>query len=333
MTVESFRDLNRIAHGFQAAKALLAAVKLDLFTAIDGGCSAAEAARRIDADPRALALLLNALVAIGLVTLDGETYENGPVAASFLVAGESYRGHIFRHIDHCWDGWSGLEEAVRHGGPVAPGEEKSLGRDEVATRDFIRGMDDVTRELAPEVAGRFSLGSAGTLLDVGGGPGTYAMAFLEANPSLRQVTLFDLPGALEVARERLGLRGLLDRVRLLPGDALTDPFPAPVDAVWISQLIHSMDEEGVRLLLKKGWDALAPGGVLAVHDFFLDPGKTSPPQAALFGVHMLVMTAAGRTYSTSEVAAWLAAAGAPGAQVLQAGPDTRIVHVRRPLKD
>ena len=54
-------------------KILLTAVKLDVFSALDGrGRTAAEAAEKLGADVRALELLLNALVAIRLLSKTGD---------------------------------------------------------------------------------------------------------------------------------------------------------------------------------------------------------------------------------------------------------------------
>jgi ubiquinone/menaquinone biosynthesis C-methylase UbiE len=330
MKIESFRDLQRLAHGFQMAKVFFTANDLDLFSRLGEGREAAELAYELQVDGRALGLLLNALVALGLLSKEGEQYRNAPVAEEFLAGGEGYRGSIFKHIHHCWTGWSGLPEVLRSGRPAESTEAAILGEKEEWTRDFIRGMDDVTRDLAPQVVRQLDLDEARVLLDVGGGPGTYAAAFLEAHPNLREVRLFDLPSALEVGREKLASRGMLDRVRLLPGDFHRNELGSGIDAIWISQVFHSQDEEGCRMLIEKAWRALNPGGQLMVHEFLLDKAKTSPMTAALFAVHMLVMTEGGRSYSGPEIAGWMAEQGFEEPQVLKVSEDTGVVVGRRP---
>lgn len=329
MKIETFRDLQRLAHGFQAAKVFFTANDLDLFSRLREGREAADLAYELKVDARALGILLNALVALDILRKEGELYRNAPVAAEFLSGGEGYRGSIFKHIHHCWEGWNELPEVLRSGHPAIARESEILGEKEDRTRDFIRGMDDVTRELAPQVVRQLDLGDARTLLDVGGGPGTYAAAFLEHHPNLQEARIFDLPGALEVGREKLAARGMLDRVRLLPGDFYRNEFGSGVDAIWISQVFHSQDEEGCRMLIEKAARALHPGGMLMVHEFLLDEEKTSPMTAALFSVHMLVMTEGGRSYSGSEIAGWMAEQGFEETQLLKVSEDTGVVLGRK----
>jgi len=65
----------------------------------------------------------------------------------------------------------------------------------------------------------------------------------------------------------------------------------------------------VRRLVALCRRALAPGGRLLVHDFFLEPDRTAPRSAAVFSLHMLVVTGRGRSYSWDEMETLLAAGG------------------------
>jgi len=328
MKPQSFRDLMRLVHGFESAKILLVANDLDLFRHLDTGRSAAELAAALKVEPRALELLMNALVAVGLLEKGADGYRNAPVAAAWLGSAH-YRGHIFRHIHHCWESWNDLAGVLRRGGPEQVRESAILHEHEAWNRDFIRGMDDVTLELAPQVAAQLDLGMARSLLDVGGGPGTYARALLSAHPRLESVTLFDLPFALAVADERLAGFARRDDVRLVPGDFQQDPLGSGFDAVWISQVLHSQDEAGCRALLGKAARALNAGGRLVVHEFLLDDSRTGPLTAALFAVHMRVMTAGGRAYSGAEIAGWMRECGLVEIEVRKVSDETGIVQGRK----
>jgi len=329
MKPENFRDLMRLVHGFESAKILLVANDLELFRRLDRERGAADVAGELSVNPRALELLMNALTALGLLEKTGNLYRNTPVAAEYL-AGDSYRGHIFRHIHHCWDSWNDLAGVVRRGAPDLVRESVILHDEEAWNRDFIRGMDDVTRELAPQVVAQLDLAGARRLLDIGGGPGTYARAFLTTHPQLAEVTIFDLPFALAVAREWLGGFDRRDDIRLIAGDFYQDAFGDGFDAIWISQVLHSQDEAGCRMLFAKAVQALAPGGRLFVHEFLLDDSRTSPLTAALFAVHMLVMTAGGRAYSGAEIADWMRECGLIDIEIRKVSDDTGVVQGRKP---
>ena len=329
--ITSFRDIQRLAGGFQASKIFLTANDLGLFTAIgDEGRSAAELAETLQVNPRALGLLLNALAAIGLLSREGDLFVNHPVVYEHLGDLETYRGAIFRHIHHCWEAWNHLPEVVRTGRPDFIAEENALGDDDEWTRDFIRGMNDVTKELAPHVVPQLGLEEARVLLDVGGGPGTYAAAFQQAWPNLTEVMIFDLPESLAIGREHLQQWGLADRVSFHPGDFHAVPLPSGADAIWLSQVLHSQNEAGCRSLIGKMFAALNPGGRLLIHEFLLNDDLVSPPLAAIFAVHMLVMTDGGRTYSGAELGAWMREVGFVDVEILKVSDDTAVVAARKP---
>lgn len=329
MKPQTFRDLMRMVHGFEAAKILLVANDLDLFCQLGEGRTADELANSLDVDARALALVLNALAALKVLEKEGELFRNTMFSARYL-AGEDHRGHILRHVHHCWDSWNDLAGVLRRGAPDRARETLMLHDEEAWNRDFIRGMDDVTRDLAPQVVPQLDLSGARTLLDVGGGPGTYARLFLETFSQLEAVTIFDLPLTLKVARERLQDFPRKEDVRLLEGDFDRDALGCGYDAVWISQVFHAQDEAGCRMLIDKSWQALNSGGQLIVHEFLLDETKTAPLTAALFAVHMLVMTDGGRSYSGQEVAGWLKARGFVAVEVKSVSDDTGVVRGLKP---
>ena len=106
MPIESFRDLMRLIHGFEAAKIVLVANDLDLFSRLGSGRGAAELAAELGVDGRALGLLMNALVALGLLEKENGRFRNAPPAETFLVRGEKWRGSILRHLHHCWEAWN-----------------------------------------------------------------------------------------------------------------------------------------------------------------------------------------------------------------------------------
>ena len=181
-------------------------------------------------------------------------------------------------------------------------------RDETEVRAFICGMDALARDLAPQVAPKLKLAGVRHLLDLGGGPATYAITFARMNPEMK-ATVFDLPGPIKIARENIARHGLDARIDTMAGNFLKDDIGSGYDFIWISQILHSHNEEQCRRIIKQAVVALVPGGRLAIQDFFVNPDGCTPPGAALFGVHMLAVTPRGRAYTAGEVAEWLAEAG------------------------
>jgi len=329
-----FEQIMSMARGFQVAKLLMVAVDLGLFDFLAEPQSAVETAAWLKADPRATGIFLNGLAALGLLDKRGDNFQNRELASRYLVRGsENYRGAIVKHIEHTWErGWEDLKETVRVGHPPAVETEKWVDgrpeRDEGEVRAFIWGMHAIARDLAPRVAAKLDLKGVRRLLDLGGGPATYAINFAQANPGL-QVTVFDLPMPIEIAKENIAQNGLTDRVGTLAGNFLQDDIGTGYDFIWVSQILHSHDEGQCQLIIAKAVAALNPGGTLAIQDFYLNADGASPTGAAMFGVHMLAVTPRGRAYTHGEVAEWMQAAGLVAPEFMQSGMDASILVAKK----
>jgi len=292
---------------FWPSRAVLTAAELDVFNVlVHGRKTAAEVARQVKADERGTELLLNALAGLGMLEKRGERFTNAPAALeSFVKGSPRYMGDMLMHAARLWESWSRLTEAVRTGkparGPVwGPAEAEG----------FALAMHNNALQCAPVAAQILKplLGSRRSLLDVGGGPGTYSVFFAKTNPKLC-CTVLDLPATLKVTRRVVEQFGLSNRISLFPCDYKKEAMPSGYDAAWLSHVIHSEDEGGNRRLVAKAFGALNPGGLILIQDFVLNEARTAPVSNALFALNMLVNTPAGRTYTAREIGGWLKKAG------------------------
>jgi SAM-dependent methyltransferase len=329
-----FGQIMSMVRGFQVAKMLMVAVDLGVFDFLAEPKSAVQTAAWLKADPRATGIFLNGLVGLELLDKNGDNFKNSALAARYLVQGsENYRGAIVKHIEHTWDrGWNDLKQTILVGHPSEVETEKWVDgrpeRDEDSVRAFIWGMHAIARDLAPKVAAMLDFTGVRRLLDLGGGPATYAITFAQANPELK-ATVFDLPMPIEIARENIANNGLTERVDTLAGNFLKDDIGTGYDFIWISQILHSQDEAQSQFIIAKAVAALNPGGTLAIQDFYLNPDGVSPTGAAMFGVHMLAVTPRGRAYTHNEVAAWMQAAGLAAPEFLESGMDASILVAKK----
>lgn len=299
--------LAQTIRAFQESRAVLTAVELDVFTVVEAGATASDAAAKIGADARATELLLNALVAAGLLQKDGDLFRNTPIAARHLSAhGKDDNRAAIMHTAHLWNTWSTLTDSVRRGtaAPLKDMEE----RGDQWTVPFIAAMHRNATDRASAVVHAVGVANARRMLDVGGGSGAYAIAFAQANPQLF-VDVLDLETVLPIADGHIEQAGLSHRVRTRAGDLRTEQLGCDYDVVFVSAICHMLDETGNRDLLRRCYEALAPNGRVVVQDFILEADKTSPKTAALFSLNMLVGTRAGRSYSEPEYAGWMEAAG------------------------
>lgn len=300
-------ELTNTVRAFMESRVILSAVELDLFTAVGGGATAAAVAAELHTDRRATETFLNAVTSLGLLEKQGDIFRNTPMAARYLAAGGADDSRMaLMHIVGLWTRWSTMTDCVRAGTSV--GYREVTERDAAATAAFIAAMHSNAAVRAPLVVRAVGTENVRRLLDLGGGSGAYAIAFAQADPDLR-ADLFDLPDVLPIAGGHIADAGLNDRIGLRPGDMRKDDFGGGYDLVLLSAICHMYSPDENRRLLEKAFRALEPGGRLVIQDFILDPDKTSPRQAALFALNMLVGTPAGGTYNRTEYAGWLESVG------------------------
>jgi len=301
-------QLLEIVRAFQPACVIMAAADLDLFTALnERPMNASGLAEAVQADPRATTILLDALVALGLLEKSGDTYSTVPDAARLL--GEGAPGNVLaavRHQANCLRRWGQLAHVVRQGTPAE--RMPSIRGDAADCESFIGAMNDFTASVAPGIVARLESVKFDRLLDVGGASGTWTGAFLRAVPEATAV-LFDLPEVIPLARQRLTAAGLVDRVTLVGGDYNIDPLPAGADFAWLSAVAHQNSRVQNRALYSRIYAALASGGTLVIRDIVMDSSRTVPPAGALFAVNMLVATEGGNSYTFEEFRDDLARAG------------------------
>jgi SAM-dependent methyltransferase len=301
-------DLLQLSGGYWATCALHSAVKLDLFSDLDRSVRTAEEVAQLrNSDPRGTAMLLDALTSLGFLEKRGMTYTSTPFSSEFLSrTSERYMGHIIMHHHHLMSGWAHLHESVQSGGPIR--ERVSHGDDESVRESFLMGMFNLASLLAPRIAQAVDLSGYRRLLDLGGGPGTYAIHFCFANPEMTAV-VYDLPTTRSFAENTVARFDLSGRIAFSPGDYHADPVPTGFDAAWLSHILHADGPVACAALLRKTVQALEPGGVLLVQEFILDDAKDGPQFPALFSLNMLLGTDAGQSYSQGELAEMLKEAG------------------------
>ncbi len=287
------------------AFALHAAVKLDVFTALVGKeLTAPELAAELGCSERGMEPLLNALVAMDLLIKGGKLFRNAPLSETYLDRNkQSYVGHIIMHHHFLVEGWSRLADAVKTGQPV----ETESGDEELERESFLMGMFNLAHAIAPSIADSVELADRGHLLDLGGGPGTHAVFFCLAYPNLK-ATVFDRATTEPFAKEIFRRYGVEKRISFAAGDFHTDPFPEGFDVAWLSQILHSNTPDECRALIEKTAAVLEPGGMMLIHDFFLDEDMTSPLFPAIFSLNMLINNY-GRSYSEDETRVMMAEAG------------------------
>jgi acetylserotonin N-methyltransferase len=275
-----------LIEAFRRSKTMFAAVELGIF---DG---------KRPADCRELPRLLEACVALGLLTKQGDDYANTPEADRYLRADspDTMAGYI-RYSNHVlYPMWANLEDALHEGthrwkqtfgldGPLF----SHFFRTEDAMREFLQGMHGFGQLSSPAVAAAFDLSRFEHFVDLGGATGHLAQAVGERYPGMR-TTVFDLPGVARIFPH------------VVAGDFFEDPLP-PADLYGLGRILHDWSEEKIQRLLKKIYGSLPAGGALLIAEKLLE----NVP-AHMQSLNMLIVTE-GRERTAEEYAVLLLAAG------------------------
>jgi SAM-dependent methyltransferase len=206
-----------------------------------------------------------------------------------------------------------LVNVLRTGKPANWGSQqtdkdwhKSMETEDFATQ-FTAAMDCRGVYLAQAVAKSIDLSGHRHLLDIAGGSGIYACSLVTHYPQLT-ATVFEKPPVDRIATGAIANRGCSEKVRVVTGDMLSAPLPTNADAHLLSNVLHDWDIPVVMQLLKTSFDALVPGGVVMVHDAFLNAEKNGPLHVAEYSV-LLMHSSEGRCYSVREMETYLTEAG------------------------
>lgn len=300
--------LQKMAQAYWESAALMAAVELEIFTAIAHGhdtiptVSEATGISRRNAER-----LLTVLVAMTLLTREGERFANAPDVQRFLVKdGERYAGPWILFTKPRWEAFGRLSDRLRDR------EEKRLGAYVSITVEDARRYHAATYSIGMGAARLFSrsvdLTGRKLMLDLGGGSGAYSIVATKTFPGLKAIVL-DLPPVTVVADEYIAANGAADRVSTLPGDFTQTPFPGNVDLVVMASNLPQYEPDLIRLVVGKAFASLVPGGEMHLIGETLHDDRRGPLSAALWGLNEAVQGSTGLAHTESEVKEYLQGAG------------------------
>jgi hypothetical protein len=323
--------------GFWGPKVLLSAVELGVFTELaQGPADLATLTRRLGLHPRSARDFLDALVALGLLTRDGDCYANTPETDSFLDrAKPSYVGGVLEMANaRLYGFWGHLTEALRTGQPqneskADPGASpfQALYADPARLRSFLRGMTGISLGAARAIAQKFPWRDYRTFVDVGGAQGAVPVQVALAHPHLAGAN-FDLPVVGPIFQEYAASFGLGQRLRFLPGDFFKDPLPR-ADVLVMGHILHDWDLEQKKALIARAYAALPPGGALLVYEALIDDERRHNAFGLLMSLNMLIESRGGFDYTGADCRGWLGEAGFRRSWVEHlVGPDSMVVAVK-----
>ena len=310
------RALFDLCAGFVYSQVLLACVRLRVFDMLlEGPQTIVVLARRMSLSTDAAARLLRAAASLRLVEPRGrERFGLGSLGAA-LVGNPA----VVAMIEHHALLYADLQDPVAllraerpdtalsrywpYAGTAATSHDLSAER--VAAYSALMSVSQPL--IAEDVLDAYPLGRHRSLLDIGGGEGTFLRAAARRAPGLRMI-LFDLPAVAARAQAQIAAAGLAERAAVVGGDFLSDPLPQGADIASLIRVLHDHDDASVLAILRAARRALPETGTLLVAEPMSGTPGAEPIGDAYFGLYLLAM-GRGRPRTPEEYDSLLRAAG------------------------
>ena len=272
-TLDHYQELmtiNATAHVLRTGR------QIGLFEELaKGQKTLAELAELLSVSPPRLSMLIETLIAIGII----EQYDDDLALSSTARLLCQYDADL---DDSTWDQ---LVDTLRRK-PSSETENVSVPQerfDSIAATQWVhtpaamQAAEILDMGVSDDAVNIDSDGSTTpqSLLDLGCGSAVWSCAMGFRDPSL-QITAIDTPPALVAAESTATSIGLGERFRTEAGDVLDSPLPeSEYDWVVIAQRLHALSPDQISQVLGRAYGTLRQGGTLVVIDSFRGPNRPS----------------------------------------------------------
>lgn len=310
------------------AFAMLAGMQLDVFTHLkDGPRSTEQIADALEVNPSQLRLLLYALVAAELLTVEDELFANTPETAHFLVRGSpSYMGTKHRAWSIFWSAGLKTAETLRTGMPQALHNWSTTPQEQ--TEAWLRGIMPSAVATGRDLAARHDFSTCHTLLDIGGGLGALAVEVTEIHPHLK-ATVLELPQVAAITQRFVSAAGVQEKVQVLAADVVRDTLVGSYDVVVMQRLIQVLSPAHARRALQNVSKVVRPSGVLYIYGAVLENSRLAPLEDVVENNLIFLNTTEGQAYSEEEYRVWLGEVGLEGFSLIRLN-DQACISARKP---
>jgi hypothetical protein len=332
----------QIGMGFWASKAMLTAVKLELYTRLAAGALSEKQIKEklgFACSDRHVFDWLDTLVSLGFLERKGllqeAVYSNAPDTDFFLDKNKkSYMGGILEMADsRLYKYWGALEEGLRTGQQQNEGKGNPQGNMEFFSdlyknpeklQEFMNAMSGIQTGNFLSLVNQFDFGKYKSMLDLGGADGWLSIQVCLKHPDIH-CTTFDLPPVEPLAKKKIKMFNLTDRIYVASGDLLKDEFPS-ADIITMGNILHGMNEESKQQLVQKVHDSLPEGGVFIAIENIIDNERMQNTFGMLMSLNMLVENGDAFDYTMNDFERWTRKAGFTRTSLIPlAGPSSAAI--------
>jgi len=302
------------ATAFWPSKVLLTAVELGVFTALgDRAMTASQLGQQLGLHPRGIYDFFDALVALKFLAREKDgsegLYRNTPETNAFLNKGSpTYIGGLAEMLNARLFGfWNNLgvalktgqpQNEVKHGGNMFA----ELYADPVRLGQFLEAMSGFQTGNFMQLADKFDFGRYKTVSDIGGALALLSRIIGKRHPHLT-FTSFDLPPVAPHAQKQIDAAGMGDRIKVVAGDFFKDELPK-ADVVTMGNILHDWNLANKKILIRKAYDALSPGGALIAIENVIDDARRENAFGLMMSLNMLIEFGDAFDYTGADFRSW-----------------------------
>jgi predicted O-methyltransferase YrrM len=303
--------------GAERFQVLAIAIRHEIFNLCKYPKTLDEICGTLKTDPKITKKMLNALVAINLLSKKGDEYVNEPIANVFLIKDSPfYQGDYIRLEESGYNLWPKLDQMLREGIRtigMTKMKAKTENLEKVVDPTFTLTMANFAmrggvQQVVKVLSDLPEFKKAKRMLDLGCGTGIYSIGLALSNPNL-EVTGFDIPPVLEITREFISRYGVGDRFKMRGGNYMQDDFGSGYDIVLASHTFYGYSKEMLLSLLRRIYKALNDGGILVSNHYGLNEDGTGHKITVFWDLWLTLYSYQTTTYTNDEYADLLKKAG------------------------
>ncbi len=325
--------LMELIRGFRTTQTAYVMAKLGLADELAARpATAAELARKVDANPEALQRFLRLAAFFGLCAEVARDHFELTELGTLLRSGVpgSVKPIVMMYGQGHYAAWGSLLYSVETGKPAFDHVFGAPFFDYMSENPDIQSTFDAAMSAGTDVyfaslGDRFDFSQSRLLVDVGGGNGSLSAIILKRHPHIEAV-IYDQEQVLAAADRYLTDAGVRERCRLVTGNFF-ERVPAGGDVYLLSNIVHDWDDERALRILKHCHAAMNPtGSVLLVEAVVPEHG--TPSIAAMNDVNMMVLLP-GRERTRSQFESLLRAAGLRLERITELSNEESLIEARR----
>jgi SAM-dependent methyltransferase len=305
------KDIFGIADRYCDSAALHVAHRYGIFDLLTEARTADDLASALGWQGRKTAILLHALVALGLLQKHGVKFCNTPGTSSALVReSPDYIGDLIEHERLQWALWGRLDEVLASEGPIDGQQDVRFATDGEANDVFHRAMAQLSNDLVDRVVELDCWNDKRLVIDLAGGHGRYLARILQRLPEGKG-EVWDVASA-RIHAERMFRDHSVESRASFREKNILDPASfdgVEADGLLLNHCLHHFNASEMRLVLANAVSMLRPQGAITILDVDLSSDRVTPHENAMFSLYMMVNVSNGEVHPTQEIADHLSSLG------------------------